>query len=175
MNWRQFFGIVLPHVLESAFILLLSIFIPFVLLIFSWDQSPLELLDFPTLLPLANSLKKLPDVLLVIVPLTSLYIATCFAFLYRYKASQTFRVSLLFFIPFWALLACQPLLYLYHAKSHSEVLSLEHLGIASAVIYVAITAIFWLDIFMSITRASSTQVRFRPPPPRGQRARDGQS
>ena len=150
MPWRGALGIIVPSVLESLFVLLTTLLVPLILLLLSWGQPVVGLFS---IVPQANSLAKLSEIILIIIPLACLYISTALSFVLRIARTQAISDTLLFtslFVPILTLLICQPILYFYFITYSHTVLSDNELAAASATIYTSIGCLVMLDVFKSI-------------------------
>jgi hypothetical protein len=155
MAWRRIFWIFLPYILESIAVLFLSFAIPVTLLFFSWNIPVTKVL---AAIAVANQQEKISDILLIIIPLASLYIATSIAFVYRIRKDVSFSdsyFSLCLFVPTVGLLIAQPVLYYYLISYRDEMLSSEHFSIASGSIYFALTCLVCIEVFRAVCLAES--------------------
>jgi hypothetical protein len=147
--------------LDSLFVLLTALLVTFVVLLLSWEQPVYKLFS---IVPLANSLGRLSDVFLIIIPLATLYISTAVSFVHRIARttdiSDTFLITGLF-VPVLGLLLSQPFLYYYFLTLRARILSDDDLPIASAAIYTSIGCLIMLDVFKSIYLAMSQHPAWR--------------
>jgi hypothetical protein len=180
-NWQLLLSTGWPFAAESFFVLLLALLLPWTILLHIWDDNFLSL---PSIVLTANRLKRLSDLILVIVPLASLYIASSVAFGRRlgkdgHALGNKFFVFF-FFFPIILLLFMQVPLYAY-LNSTRGLFALEgqHLVAARIAIYVTIACLLWLDFFKSIFEAGSKQPTLTSPlllsPPASQAPASGPS
>jgi hypothetical protein len=146
--------VIAPAALYSLLSLLLTIFAPIFLLFMTLiNEMPIA-----TFSPLDsfNSISKLDEVMLILIPLGFVYILS--GLMFSYESSREGQVPRGIFIcvfcsPFVAVFLAEIALFCFLLLRKGARLAGWELDIASVSIVAAITCFIWLDLFMSIARA----------------------
>jgi ABC-type nickel/cobalt efflux system permease component RcnA len=147
-------SVIAPAALYSLLSLLLTIFAPIFLLFLTLiNEMPTGIFS-P--LDLFNSISKLDEVMLILIPLGFVYFLS--GLMFSYKSSREGQVPQGIFIgvfctPFVAVFLAQIALFFFLFLRKGARLAGWELDVASVSIVAAITCFIWLDLFMSIARA----------------------
>jgi hypothetical protein len=155
MRYRDFFAILFPNLFEAVLVLLLAILIPTIILLLYWDASVHLVMQ---ILPFANEQQKLAEVILIIVPLASLYFATGFLFIYRTGRSGgvmgKYAFFVFFFLPVTGLLVSQPILFAFVVgKKAHQVLEADDMFTVTVCLGSTVLFLLLIETYMSISSA----------------------
>jgi hypothetical protein len=156
MFFRDVLRILAPHLWSAALIIGLSCFIPMVALLAYWEKP---LVSLPRILSLSNELGNVGDIILIIIPLGSLYFVLSLLFLGKpvFEGVPIRRWIFFTFIiaPFALLVAMQPCLYLFLlTNKHQELPNLDLLAAASCIL-TTIGCLYTLEVTFSVCVALS--------------------
>jgi hypothetical protein len=138
----------------ALFIVGLSLFIPMLLLLAYWERSPLNL---PIIFALANRLSKFGEIILIVLPLASLYIGTSVLFviesIFRGMAIREPIAYLFIASPIAILLFQQPLLYTFLLTNKANPLPTADLIGAGICVTTTVFCLFVLEFICRVARA----------------------
>lgn len=152
--WNSFCAIA-PHLIFSCLVLVASIVLPFAILLAALDCPITNIVAF---VPSVNELKRMSDVMLIIVPLCVLYFLFGLMFAYHVGKAKTVPEGLFvtsFIVPLTFLALLQFPLYYYIIVKNEARLSGAHYRIAEATVYGVVASLIWVELFMAFVRAKS--------------------
>jgi hypothetical protein len=152
-GWRRFCGSA-SDAAYSCMVLAFGIILPCALLTASIGQPVTHVVS---VVPMMNNLRRISDVILVIMPLCIFYSLTGLMFAFDTgRAGQISRGLFrgIFLIPLFAVALGQLPLYQYLFYYRDTQLLDEHYRIAQASIYLCVFAVIYLEMFMAFSRAS---------------------
>jgi hypothetical protein len=135
----------------SISILLFAIFIPCLILVLGWTKT---VSDVVTVLAVANNFQRVCDILLIIIPLGTISYIT--AFVFGFRGTRTLWPSLFIpclFLPMLTLFGCQIVLYCFLFLYEEKALPDPEFYWASVAIYLSITCVILLELYMSISKS----------------------
>lgn len=159
-------GLILRACVEALIIFGFSIVLPMIILFLSWgdtipSQSALSLWTVMYFITFVNGISKLSDVIVVIIPLASLYIFTGARCILNFRRVISKQIDLLVLIPIVVLLYSQVVLSMLLVQYHDQPLAGHRLLFASGAIYGALIGLIAVDVFRLYFEAASRISEFR--------------